>query len=97
MCTMISLQIPIQGSAKGASGWFTLRQANISYDHPFHAPLEHALNLDFVDESQGLARRVAIELSEASARALVAAIQAVLEKAGEGGFLESQAKLSSAP
>lgn len=97
MCTMISQQIPIYGSGKGANGWFTLRQANISYDHPFHAPLEHALNIDFVDESQGPGARVAVELSEMSARQLVAAIQAVLEKAGEGGFLESQAKLSAAP
>jgi hypothetical protein len=87
---MISHQIAINGSGKGVGGWFALRQANVSYDHPFNAPMEHALNIDFVDESQGPSARVAVELSEASARQLIAAIQAVLDKAGEGGFLESQ-------
>lgn len=91
MCTMITHQIKISGSGKGASGWFNLQQANVSYDHPFSAPLEHALNLDFVDESQGPAARVAVELSEESARQLVQAIQAVLDEAGQGGFLDSQA------
>jgi hypothetical protein len=33
------------------SGWFTLGEANVSYDHPFEAPFEHALSLDFVDEA----------------------------------------------
>jgi hypothetical protein len=91
MCTMISQQIQIKGSGKGAGGWFVVRQANVSYDHPFHAPLEHALNIDFVDEASGPGARVAVELSEAAARALVETIQAVLDKAAEGGQLESQA------
>ena len=88
MCTMISQQIKITGSGKGAAGWFNLQQAAVSYDHPFHAPMEHALNLDFVDESQGPGRRLAVELDESSARALVAAILSVLDKAQAGGFLE---------
>ena len=25
----------------------------MSYDHPFNAPLDHALNIDFVNEAQG--------------------------------------------
>ena len=33
--------------------------------------LEHALNIDFVDESQGLGARVAVELTPQSARKLV--------------------------
>lgn len=90
MCTMISQQIKIEGSGKGTSGWFKVQQANVSYDHPFDAPLEHALNIDFVDEAKGPGARVAVELSEASARALVETIQQVLEKAAEGGHLESQ-------
>ena len=90
MCTMIVKQVEIEGSGKGTKGWFTLRQANVSYDHPFNAPLEHALNIDFVNETQGLGARVAVELSEESARALVAAIQAVLDQAEAGGHLESQ-------
>jgi len=88
MCTMIAEQIQIEGSGKGRVGWFTLRQANVSYDHPFDAPLEHALNIDFVNEAQGPGARVAVELSAESARALIATIQAVLEEAEAGGHLE---------
>jgi hypothetical protein len=88
MCTMIVEQIAVEGSGKGAGGWFTVREANVSYDHPFHAPYDHALNLDFVNESQGPGARVAVEISVDSARALVAAIQAVLAKAETGGYLE---------
>jgi len=66
-----------------------VRQANVSYDHPFHAPLEHALNIDFVNETQGPGARVAVELDAGSARTLVEAIQAVLARAEAGGFLET--------
>ncbi|HSB82084.1 MAG TPA: DUF6295 family protein [Candidatus Methylomirabilis sp.] len=88
MCTMIVQQVEIDGSGKGTGGWFTLRQANISYDHPFNAPLEHALNIDFVDEERGPGARVAVELSAEAARKLVATIQAVLKRAEAGGYLE---------
>jgi hypothetical protein len=90
MCTMIAKQIEIEGSGKGTSGWFNVRQANVSFDHPFNAPLEHALNIDFVDEAQGPGARVAVELSEESARALVDTILSVLKQAEQGGHLESQ-------
>jgi hypothetical protein len=89
MCTMIVRQVAIDGSGKGAAGWFTLRQANVSYDHPFNAPLEHALNLDFVDEARGPGARVAVELTVESARQLVDAINAVLARAEGAGFVES--------
>lgn len=97
MCTMIVEQIAVEGSGKGAGGWFTVRQANVSYDHPFNAPLEHALNIDFVDEAQGPGARVAVELSAASARALVQAIQAVLSQADAGGYLEEIVGASPMP
>jgi len=87
MCTMIVEKVNIAGSGKGTSGWFKLEQANVSFDHPFHAPLEHALNIDFVNESQGPSARVAVELSEQAARALVATILAVLDQAEAGGHL----------
>ncbi len=87
MCTMIVKQVEIEGCGKGATGWFDVSQANVSYDHPFHARLEHALNLDFVNEAQGPGARVAVELDAQSARALVEAIQAVLSRAEAGGFL----------
>ncbi len=58
MCTMIVEKVKIDGSGKGAGGWFNLEQANVSYDHPFNAPMEHALNIDFVNPSQGPSARV---------------------------------------
>lgn len=88
MCTMIVKQVEIAGSGKGAQGWFTLGQANVSYDHPFNAPLEHALNIDFVNEAKGPGARVAVELSEQAARTLVATILEVLEQAAAAGHLE---------
>lgn len=90
MCTMIVQQVAIEGSGKGTSGWFPVRQANVSFDHPFDAPLEHALNIDFVNEAQGPGARVAVELSEESALALAHTILAVLNQAEAGGHLERQ-------
>jgi hypothetical protein len=90
MCTMIAKQIKIDGSGKAASGWFMLKEADVSYDHPFDAPFEHALNIDFVNEAQGPAARVAVELSVEAARALVETIQAVLRQAEVGGYLEKK-------
>jgi len=87
MCTMIVEKIKIDGSGKGTSEWFELEGANVSYDHPFHAPLEHALNIDFVNESMGPSARVAVELSETAARELVKTILAVLGQAEVGGHL----------
>ncbi len=92
MCTMIVEQVRLAGSGKGAHEWFPVRQANVSYDHPFDAPLEHALNLDFVDESQGPGARVAVELDVESARALAGTILAVLARAEAGGYLENPAR-----
>ena len=68
MCTMISTQIEVAGCGKGAGGWFNVSQANVSYDHPFSAPLEHALNIDFVNQALGPGARVAVELSAESAK-----------------------------
>ena len=87
MCTMIVEKVKVDGSGKGMSGWFKLEQANVSYDHPFNAPLEHALNIDFVNESQGLGARVAVELSAQAARDLVKTILAVLDQAEQGGHI----------
>ena len=89
MCTMIVQQEKIEGSGKGAGGWFHVRQANVSYDHPFHMPFEYTLNIDFVDESQEPGARVAVELSAASGRALAEAILAVLARAEAGGWMSS--------
>jgi hypothetical protein len=79
MCTYITEKASMAGSGKGAQGWFALTNANVYYDHPFHAPYEHSLNIDFVNEAMGPSARVAVELSAESARALVQAILAALE------------------
>src|SRR5919202_2399148 len=91
MCTMIVTQVNVDGCGKGANGVFTRRAANVSYDHPFDAPLEHPLNIDFVNEALGPGARVAVELSVEAARSLVEAINAVLERAEAGGYLEQPA------
>ena len=91
MCTMIVEKVKVDGVGKGTNGWFKLEQANVSFDHPFNAPFEHALNIDFVNEAQGLGARVAVELSEQAARELVRTILAVLDQADAGGHLASNA------
>ncbi|HWO41657.1 MAG TPA: DUF6295 family protein [Candidatus Eisenbacteria bacterium] len=88
MCTMIVHQAKIAGRGKGTDGWFEVKQANVSYDHPYEMPLEHALNIDFVDESRGPGARVAVELSVESARNLIKTIEAVLAQAEQRGVLE---------
>jgi len=87
MCTMIVEKIKIDGSGKGREGWFPLEGANVSYDHPFNAPFEHALNIDFVNESKGLSSRVAVEMSAEAARELAETILAVLNRAEAEGQL----------
>jgi hypothetical protein len=84
---MIVHKAKMQGSGKGREDWFVLEGANISFDHPFHAPYEHALNIDFVNESMGPSARVAVELSASAARELAHAILAVLAEAEAGGHI----------
>ena len=78
MCSYVNEKTAVQGSGKGAGGWFTLSHANVYLDHPYHTPLEHTLNIDFIDEASGAGKRVAVELSAESARALVRCIEAAL-------------------
>ncbi len=87
MCTMLVQQEKISGSGKGTKGWFALREANVSYDHPFDLPLEHALNIDFVNEAEGSGARVAVELTPESARKLAQTILEMLDRAEGGGYL----------
>ncbi len=78
MCTYNTENVDINGSGKGAPGWFTLTDATVYFDHPVHAMAEHTLNIDFRNAAKGPAARVAVELTAESARALVAAIEAAL-------------------
>src|SRR4029077_3859445 len=90
MCTMIAHQVKIQGRGKNGPEWFEVREANVSYDHPYDLPLEHALNIDFVNEALGPGARVAVELSVEGARQLVKTIEAVLAQADQRGVLEDR-------
>ena len=77
MCTNILERLTVEGSGKAAR-WFALAQASVTYDHPQHLSVEHAVNIDFVDVSGGLDGRVGVELTLDSARrpadALLAAV-----------------------
>jgi hypothetical protein len=84
MCTYLTEKLDVEGSGKGADGWFTLSQATVYLDHPQHAPAEHTLNIDFLNPQQGPAARVAVELTAQSARALAAAIESALAAAPPG-------------
>src|SRR5919197_1932963 len=88
--TMIAHEVKLQGRGKTGLEWFEVREANVSYDHPYDLPLEHALNIDFVNETLGPGARVAVELSIDAARQLVKTIEAVLAQAGERGVLEDR-------
>ncbi len=84
MCTYQTERLGVQGSGKGATGWFPLTDATVYFDHPVHAPAEHTLNLDFLNPGRGATARVAVELDPASARALAEAILATLDSAPAG-------------
>ena len=80
MCTMICEQSDITGSGKGTDGWFPLKRVNVSYDHPFNAPWEYGVNIDFVNPERGMGARVAVELSPHSAKQLADTIILALKK-----------------
>ena len=88
MCTFISHSTRIAGSGKGAAGWFAISQANVGFDHATHAPLEHALLLDFVNPAMGPGARVAVEINLASGRALLQKLEAAIAEAEAAGVSE---------
>src|ERR1700710_32440 len=83
MCSYITEKAEIFGSAKGPKGWFNIDTANVYFDHPFYAPMDHSLNIDFVNEAEGAPTRVAIEISAESALDLVQKILAALASGEE--------------
>jgi hypothetical protein len=84
MCTYRTSRLPVQGSGKGAEGWFAVSDATVYFDHPVHAAAEHTLNIDLINPSRGPGARVAVELDPASARALAEAILETLETVPPG-------------
>lgn len=84
MCTYLTVQTAVDGSAKGPNGsWFHVTDATVYFDHPVHAMAEHTLNIDFADPAKGPAARVALELTASSAAELLTAIKAALDSAPE--------------
>ena len=53
MCSYLTVATDIAGSAKGPQGWFGVTSAQVYFDHPFHAPFDHTLNIDFTDPRRG--------------------------------------------
>jgi Family of unknown function (DUF6295) len=82
MCSYLTVATEIAGSAKGPQGWMPVTSASVYFDHPYHAPFDHTLNIDFVDPARGPGARVAVELSADSARRLVESINEALAAAG---------------
>jgi hypothetical protein len=78
VCTYLTEKLDVDGSGKGAAGWFPLTEASVYFDHPQHARAEHTLNIDFLNPGQGPSARVAVELTAESARALAKAIESTL-------------------
>ena len=83
MCTYITEKAQIDGSGKGTQGWFPLTEARVYYDHPHHTMADHTLNIDFVNNEMGIGARIAVELTEESARSLIEKIEDALEAAGK--------------
>ena len=84
MCTYATMKTALDGSAKGPGGqWFHVTDGVVYFDHPVHALAEHTLNIDFAAPANGPGARVAVELTAASARQLMQAIQAALDSAPE--------------
>ena len=81
MCTSIVRIAEAKGAGRSREGWFPLTRSVVAYDHPQHALLEEAITLDFVNPSKGVGARAAVELTLESAKALHAALGAVIEAA----------------
>ena len=84
MCTYQTTTLGMEGSGKGADGWFPATDATVYFDHPVHARAEHTLNIDLINPSRGAGARVAMELDPLSARALAEAILQTLETVPPG-------------
>lgn len=83
MCTYNTEHATITGSGKGRAGWVSLTDATVYFDHPVHAQAEHTLNID-LSGTGAPGERIAVELTAASARELVAAIERALGKVPAG-------------
>jgi hypothetical protein len=69
MCTYQTTTLAVEGSGKGAEGWFPVTDATVYFDHPVHARADHTLNIDLINPSRGAGARVAHRARPHSARA----------------------------
>ena len=84
MCTYLTEKVEVDGSGKGATGWFAATEATVYVDHPVHARYGHTVNIDLLNPALGPAARVALELTEESALALAGAIHRAIATAPAG-------------
>jgi hypothetical protein len=84
VCTYLTTKLDVDGSAKGPRGWFGATEACVYVDHPVHAPYGHTVNIDVLAPADGPSARVALELTEETARALAGAITEALGAAPAG-------------
>jgi hypothetical protein len=96
MCTYQTTALKVEGSGKGAEGWFRVSDATVYFDHPVHARSDHTLNIDLRNPELGPGARVAMELDPASARELAEAILESLRSAPEGMVVPRPADTESA-
>ena len=67
MCTMIVHQAKIEGRGKNGTDWFEVREANVSYDHPYDC--HWSMRSTLISSTRLRAgSRVAVELSVEAAR-----------------------------
>jgi hypothetical protein len=81
MCTSIVEIVDADGMGKGEDGWFRLTRSVVSYDHPHHALLEEAINIDFMNPALGPGARVAVELTLDAAKELSGALVRAIAQA----------------
>ncbi len=79
MCTYQTERLDIAASAKTSSGWTSMTEATVYFDHPVHFLAGHALMIDLLNPAQGPSARAALELNPESARALANAILSTLD------------------
>jgi hypothetical protein len=97
MCSYIVEKARLTGTAKGpGSEWMKIDTANVYYDHPYEAQLDHALCVDFVCEANGGRERVAIEISRESALELMEKIKTALASGDAAHASAAEAKCSLA-
>lgn len=84
MCTYQTERLGVRASAKTPTGWTTMTDATVYFDHPVHYPAGHALMIDVLNPAKGPSARVALEMSPQSARALAEAILHTLDGVPSG-------------